>query len=385
MRIAFFSTMAGMPWGGSEELWYRAALALLERGHEVAFNSIAWPTIAAPLQKLTERGATPHFRSRKRMGRSIREALQKLRLTHLKYRPWLRSSRPDFVVISFSCHTDDPQIANTCRALGIPYAILLQAAGPHNWIDPRFVEDFRSAYTHARRCYFVSADNREMLESNLAAELPQAEVVDNPFTVSVNASPSWPSTAPYWKLACVARVHFVTKSQDLLVRVLRLPKWRARSLQVTLWGSDNGSLKQVLRSVELHGLHNQLSYGGVSNNIEQVWSEHHGLILPSRAEGNALSLIEAMICGRVPITTRVGRAGELIDDNDSGFLAPAATAELIDEVLERAWQRRDDWQAMGQRAAVAVRERHSLRPAEDFADRILTAASDKSVVRKLAA
>jgi glycosyltransferase involved in cell wall biosynthesis len=186
-------------------------------------------------------------------------------------------------------------------------------------------------------------------------------------------------------LACVARVHFVTKSQDLLVRVLRLPKWRARPLQVTLWGSDNGSLKQVLRSVELHGLQKQLSYGGVSNNIEQVWSEHHGLILPSRAEGNALSLIEAMICGRVPITTRVGRAGELIDDNNSGFLAPAATAELVDEVLERAWQRRDDWQAMGQRAAVAVRERHSLQPAEDFADRILAAASDKSAVRKLAA
>ena len=385
MRIAFFSTMAGMPWGGSEELWYRAALALLKRGHEVAFNSIAWPTIAAPLQKLAERGATPHFRSRKRMGRSIREALQKLRLTHLKYRPWLRSSRPDFVVISFSCHTDDPQIANTCQALGIPYAILLQAAGPHNWIDPRFVEDFRSAYTHARRCYFVSADNREMLESNLAAELPQAEVVDNPFTVSVNAAPSWPATAPYWKLACVARVHFVTKSQDLLVRVLRLPKWRARPLQVTLWGSDNGSLKQVLRSVELHGLQKQLSYGGVSNNIEQVWSEHHGLILPSRAEGNALSLIEAMICGRVPITTRVGRAGELIDDNDCGFLAPAATADLVDEVLERAWQRRDDWQAMGRRAAIAVRERHSLRPAEDFADRILAAASEKDAAPKMAA
>jgi hypothetical protein len=29
MRIGIYSTMAGMPWGGSEELWSRAATALL--------------------------------------------------------------------------------------------------------------------------------------------------------------------------------------------------------------------------------------------------------------------------------------------------------------------------------------------------------------------
>ena len=98
-----------------------------------------------------------------------------------------------------------------------------------------------------------------------------------------------------------------------------------------------------------------------------------------------MSLIEAMLCGRLPITTNVGRAGELIDDNESGFVAPAATVDLLDEVLERAWRRRDDWRAMGQRAAHAVRARHSLRPADDFADRILGAVSDRTAVKKLAA
>ena len=120
MRIGFFSTMGGLPWGGSEELWCRAAMSLRERGHEVAFNCLKWPTVANPLQQLIARGATPHFRSRRRIGRSLRQTLQKLRLTSYKYRPWLRSCKPDFVLISFSCHTDDPQIANSCHALGIP-------------------------------------------------------------------------------------------------------------------------------------------------------------------------------------------------------------------------------------------------------------------------
>jgi glycosyltransferase involved in cell wall biosynthesis len=216
-------------------------------------------------------------------------------------------------------------------------------------------------------------------------DLSRAEIVDNPFTVGVDAKPSWPTMAPTWNLACVARIHYLTKSQDLIIRVLRQPKWRTRPLHVTLWGQDNGNLNQVRRALDIHGLHRQISYGGVSTNIEQLWSDHHGLLLPSRVEGNALSLVEAMLCGRVPITTNIGRAAELIDDDKCGFIAPAATAELLDEVLERAWSRRDDWRAMGQLAAQAIRTRHSLTPVEDFADRILSATSNKVGGRKLAA
>ena len=385
MRIAFFSTMGGLPWGGSEELWCRAAQSLLERGHEVAFNCVKWPTPAAPLQRLIDAGAVPHFRSRHRMGRSLRRTLEKLKLIRFKFMQWLRQAKPDFVVISFSCHTEDPQIANTCRMLGIRYVIVLQAAGPNNWIGSHNLADFRSAYAHAERCYFVSDENREMLQANLAIDLSNSEIVDNPFNVSLTAAPVWPTTASGWNLACVARIHFVTKSQDLLVRVLRLPKWRARPLKITLWGSDDGSLPQLRQLIDLHGLHEKIAYAGFAASIESLWSQHHGLLLPSRMEGNSLSLIEAMLCGRVPITTNVGRAAELIDDNQSGFIAPAATAELVDEVLERGWQRRADWQTMGQRAARTIRQRHSLRPGEDFADRILAAASPAKSIQRLAA
>ncbi len=374
MRIAFFSTMIGSLWGGSEELWCRTANVLLERGHDVAFNCLRWPRVAEPLQQLVKNGAKAHFRSRRRVGRSLSRVLEHLPFSHLKFQPWLRKCRPDFVVISLSSHTDDPQIALTCQAAGIPYALLLQAAGSHKWVENRFLETHRAAYQHAQQCYFVSHENREIIESNLTVELPHACVVDNPLTLRADANPSWPARGSHWKLACVARVSYATKSQDLLLRVLRAPKWRTRPLQVSVWGQDDGNLADFRRALDLYGLHQQLSYGGISSNIEELWSQYHGLLLPSRAEGNALSLIEAMMCGRVPITTKVGRATELVDDNQSGFLAPAATAELLDEVLERAWSRREDWRAMGQQAAQTIRSRHSLRPTEDFADKILAVA-----------
>jgi glycosyltransferase involved in cell wall biosynthesis len=375
MRIAFFSTMGGLPWGGSEELWSRAARVLLADGHEVAFNSQKWPSTPAPLRQLMENGAVGHFRPKRRLGRSLRRTLEKLRLTKMKHYGWLHRTRPELVLISFSYHGDDPQIAHACRALGIPYAILLQAAGPHHWILPSDLDQFRAAYAHAERCFFVSDENRETLESNLAVDLSaKSDVVDNPFNVRPDANPAWPSADPTWRLACVARIHFLSKSQDLLVRVLRQPKWRARPLCVTLWGSDDGCLLQLRDLIDLHGLNRQLEYGGFATDMEALWADHHALLLPSRMEGNSLSLVEAMLCGRVPITTNVGRAAELIDDNETGFLAPAATVELVDETLERAWQCRDQWQQMGQRSAAAIRQRHSLRPAEAFADRILDLA-----------
>ena len=385
MRIAFFSTMGGLPWGGSEELWCRAARVLLERGHDVLFNSRQWHPTAEPLRQLIDAGAQPHFRPRLRLGRKLRGALEASRLIRAKFLPWLEKTRPDLVLVSFSYHTDDPSIATACRMAGVPYATLLQAASPYGWIAPKVVDEFHDAYAHAQRCYFVSGENRDIVETNVALDLSKAEIVDNPFNVRLDAAPAWPAAEPTWKLAFVARVHFMSKSQDVLLRVMRQPKWLERPLQVVLWGHDNGDLHQVQKLIDLYKLRDRVSYGGFASDIEQVWSQHHGLILPSRFEGNALSLIETMLCGRVPIVTNVGRAAELIDDNHSGFIAPAATVQLVDEALERAWQRRHEWQAMGRRAAQAIRERHSLRPAEDFAERLLALASSVRRATKMAA
>jgi len=385
MRIAFFSTMGGLSWGGSEELWSRAAHVLLAQGHHVAFNSLQWPQRATQIQQLIDAGAVPRFRSRFRIGRSLRRTLEQLQVLRLKYRRWLRQSRPDFVVISFSYHADDPQIAVTCRRLGIRYAIVLQAAGPHHWIAPRYLDDFRCAYEGAEQCLFLSDQNRETIEVNLGIDLSNSEVIDNPFNVNRNAAPVWPGTEVGWNLACVARIHFPSKSQDIIACVLRQPKWKARPLKVTLWGRDEGFLPQLERLIEIYGLQNQLQYGGFSNDVEQLWSQHHGLLLPSRMEGNPLSLVEAMMCGRVPITTNVGRAAELIDNNKSGFIAGAATVGLLDEALERAWHERNNWQRMGQLAARAIRQRHSQTPGDDLAARILDLAAQSPRARRKAA
>jgi glycosyltransferase involved in cell wall biosynthesis len=60
-------------------------------------------------------------------------------------------------------------------------------------------------------------------------------------------------------------------------------------------------------------------------------------VLPSRQEGFAVVIIEAMLCGVVPIRTPAAGAAEQIDDGTSGFIVPfedsAALAERLYTLL----------------------------------------------------
>jgi glycosyltransferase involved in cell wall biosynthesis len=64
-----------------------------------------------------------------------------------------------------------------------------------------------------------------------------------------------------------------------------------------------------------------------------------------------------MLCGRICIVTDVGGNSEVIEDGVHGFIAKDVSAAGNGEVLERAWQRRADWQSMGEQAAAALRQK----------------------------
>jgi glycosyltransferase involved in cell wall biosynthesis len=385
MRIGFYSTMTGLPWGGSEELWSRAATALLRQGHQVCVNYRRRKQRVERLEELKSQGAEIYFRRGLRVGRNVRKALQAIYVGRHPGLRWIKTARPDFVLLSLGFHTDETSITQTLREQGIPYAILVQAASPYHWIEKKCIAEERVAYAGAARSFFVSKQNQSIVETNLALDLAESEIVDNPFQVPIDAAPTWPSYDKSWKLACVARIHFQAKAHDLLLRVMRQPKWRSRPVEIHCWGSDGGSLRHANELTSLYGLQKQFFFHGFTQNVDAIWRDHHALVLPSRFEGNPLALTEAMLCGRMPIVTNVGRAAELVDDNENGFLAEAATFELFDDAMERAWQRRHEWQAMGARAAQAIRQRHSLQPAEDFATSLLNAATGQRQVRSRAA
>lgn len=355
--------MSGMPWGGSEVLWQRTARLLQLGGHEVAVNFKWWPYKAPTLQHLEDHGATLWLRDK-----PPRPLMKRMFSSNGSKKNWLDVEKPDAVLVTLGYHPDPVPIADQCLERSIPYAINIQCASNFFFIHGDRLEDYRRWYRNAEKVFFVSEENQRKLENNIAMKLENAQIIANPFNVSYDANPAWPTTEPEFRIALVGRVHFQSKGQDIVVDVMRQPKWKKRALKVVFYGHDQGNKRQLMELIKLHGLEKQLVFHGFSDSVESIWEENHALLLPSRYEGAPLVVIEAMLCNRIAITTDIGRNRELMDDNESGFVALGASVELLDEALERAWQKRQQWREMGQLAGQHIRERYSDDPVRDFAE-----------------
>ena len=371
MKIGFYSCMTGMPWGGSEILWLRTAKMFRHAGHDVSANYKWWPSQAQPLADLQQLGGNVFLRDApvtgwKRMlgGKQVDQDVR-----------WLQEEKPDAVLFTLGFHPDRFELADECVRLGIPYGINVQCASDTFFIHGNALDDYRRWYQNAKRVFFVSEENQNKVENNIALNLSNACVIANPFKVPYDSNPAWPTDTDGLSLAVVGRVHFQSKGQDLIVDVMKQDKWKQRNLKIRFYGQDQGNARQLKELINLYDLKNQMTFGGYVPDVRQVWEQHHGLLLPSRYEGAPLVVIEAMLCNRFAISTDIGRNRELMDDNYSGFIADAATVPLLDDAMERAWQQRDQWQAIGKLAGQHIRERYPEDPIAEFMHHIQSLAS----------
>lgn len=378
MKLGVYSTMTGLPWGGSEQLWSEAALSLQQKGHQVAVNYHWWPDPPGELLKLQAHGGHVYLRryAASRLGRLAQRAMASRGIPLDAHHRWLDRHAPDLVLVSLSYHLDPLGIAAACRRRGVPYALLLHCASRYDWITGAQLDAYREAYAGAQRCYFVSRENQEIVEANLACRLPNARVVDNPIRVE-NATPlAWPA-GDVWRFACVGRLHVRSKGQDLILEVLRAPRWRRRPVQVVFYGEDQDSERQLRSLVELYGLQDQVVFAGYQSDREAIWAESHALLLPSRYEGMPMVTLEAMWCGRIAVVTDCGRNGEWVDDGETGFLVGAPAAALLADAMERAWTQRHEWEGMGVRAAERIRARYGDAPVAAFAAELESLAAGR--------
>jgi len=346
LRFTFISTMAGTPWGGSEELWSQAALRLRKEGHQVSACTAWWPQPCPKLLGLAKEGIGL------RTWRGVDPASVRAwkTLMGLIGRPsgdslWLRRAKPDLAIISQGCNADGLPWMELCREMRIPYVTVVQC-NAEQWspLDSN-AGRLAAAYRAALLVACVSRGNLEMLERQIAQRLPNAAVVWNPFEVRVEQLPRWPCEDGIWKMACVARLDPTAKGQDLLFQVLQHPRWKERPLELNLYGTGSwgGGLRRLAESFELKKVH----FHGHVNDVRAIWEQNHILALPSRFEGLPLALVEAMWCGRSAIVTDVAGNAEVCVDGETGFVAAAPAVKLLEETLERAWNSRHDWQQMG--------------------------------------
>jgi glycosyltransferase involved in cell wall biosynthesis len=163
-------------------------------------------------------------------------------------------------------------------------------------------------------------------------------------------------------MACVARFEVRDKGQDLLLEALAAPIWRERDFRLNFYGS--GPDREILEDLlSIYGLRDKVQIVGFESDIRKIWAGHGLLVLPSLSEGTPISLIEAQLCGRAALVTRVDGNPEWVEEGKTGFLAEAATVAHLREALERAWENRHRWREMGEAAQAACLAKRDPDPA----------------------
>jgi glycosyltransferase involved in cell wall biosynthesis len=386
-RHRFFFISTNLTWGGSEELWSGAAIALAQQGHDVTAFKLLRGTGDRSMRTLRELGGRvievarlPPL-PRRAFSALVLYAAPLARLVQVLRLRRALARRPHLAVISQGTNVDGTLLAGIVRRLGLPYVLIAQKATDRRRPSDADRPAMRSAYVDALASFFVSEHNRRLTEEQIGTPLPNAAIVRNPFAVSYAPRTDWPPD-DHVRLACVARLLPSEKGQDVLLRVLACDRWRSRPVSVTFFG--NGPQRDALPAMAARlGLTN-VSFAGHVDDVASIWAGHHALVLPSRCEGLPLALVEAMLSGRVPIVTDAGGNAEVIDDGVTGFVAAAASEdaldEALDEAMERAWQRRGEWRAIGARASERIRTMVPADPLRVFAALLETIAGARPAV-----
>ena len=366
MRLGFYTTMAGSPWGGSEELWAAAATAAADRGDDVHLFLLRWETVPERVAALvTRKNVTVHYRPRHQS--FLRRAISRLLTSDSLLTAQLRDANCDFVFVSQGSAFDlayDGRLASYLIASATPFALICQ----HNeegTIGRSVADRFLPVARAARAVLFVAERNRLVAERQLAARIPNTALVRNPFNVGQERALPWPTEAGVVELGCVARLEVHYKGQDVLFEALAAPEFAGLSWRLTLYGQgpDRGYLEALAK---MYGIGDRVRFAGQVSDVTAIWRASHILALSSRSEGTPLSLVEAMVCGRPALVTAVGDSALWVEDGVTGFVADAPSKESVVKALRRAWDKRSDWEDMGRAARTSALSRIDPDPGESL-------------------
>jgi glycosyltransferase involved in cell wall biosynthesis len=375
MKIAFISTMAGHSWGGSEELWAKTARLAIEQGHEVLISVFDWGALPTKIHDLQTKGAHVHLRQRKLpllSQRFYKRWLKRIEKKFIKQDPvmdqfgMLYQFVPEIICISqghtFEAFLEQRKLVQFINQYKFPYILISQFGFEHGTLSYQLIEPIREFFGIARQVFFVSQRNRLVAERQLVKKLTNVHIISNPVNLSDYSIVPYPSSISL-AFACVARLECNFKGQDILFEVLSNDIWQSREWVLNLYGE--GPDRQYLEDLAVYfNIKNKVNICGHVTDIRSIWAQNNMLILPSIGEGTPLSLVEAMICGRPAVVTDVGGNAEMVIDGKTGFISDAASVLALNNTLERAWQKRDEWQIMGEKAHAEANKRVNPKPEE---------------------
>ena len=344
-----------MLWGGSEALWYATALHAIQQNDEIFVSVSKWDEVPHQIKLLQQKGIAVHFRKRTHDKYSFSERMLRIiqnRVPSLKqdYQS-IVAFKPDMVFISqaesFDFALYHKRLYNLLMLNKISYSIVCHSiVQQYSYIPPKEIYPGAiEVFQNAKQVFFVSKRQWQLTERRLVRRLTNAQFTWNPLNLKPPQHPLPWIKGDIFQMAIVGSF-FGHKGQDTAFEVLSEAQWKQRKWNLNIYGNGEGD-KYLKDLAVFYGIQNQVIFHGHVSDIIKIWQQNHILLIPSAQEGLPISLTEAMACGRPAIVTDVGDNTELINEDETGFIAAAPTTASFSKAMEKAWQKNDTWEQMG--------------------------------------
>jgi len=266
--------------------------------------------------------------------------------------------RPDLVHVHWRSTSWCAQFMEWCARL--PFVVTVHATIPSDWRRRRL--SFWGSKTIA-----VSPEIREHLIEVFGLSRKRIRVISNgvdeqyyrPATnekrCAARRSLGLHTADP---LVCLIGSGWRVKGHDVLIRAIGILRAAGRPIRALIAGAALDI--PVLQSMaEEQGVADLVHFLGYADSRTVLWASDV-MALPSRAEGLPIAVIEAMLCGVVPVRTPAGGAKDQVIHGETGFLVPfddaAALADRLSSLCEDPVRRR----LMGEAAMDHARRHFSL-------------------------
>jgi glycosyltransferase involved in cell wall biosynthesis len=367
--VFFISLMAGSPWGGSEELWYKTALHAVNKGWKVGCAVYHWKEKEKKIQLLKESGVETHYfpnkgRSKKNLIERIQNKISKQRIK--KIIATLPVEKYDLVVVNMGAFENTtPAWRDFYKRLD-RYIVLY-----HNYKENEILSGVKKAVVqnwadHSLLNLFAAERIKEVLEKNSGINIANAGILLNPVSFTAHSSPSSfpPLHNGNYRFIMLAALEVWRKAQDNLIKALSSEKWKERNWTLHLYGDGKDSQK-IEELIRMNGMTDKIFLEGHTSDVKSVLEKVHLLLQLTHIDAMPIVLVEAMAMGRAAVVSRIGDMPRWVNEGENGWISPDASVEQIDATLEKAWEKQEQWKEMGEHAFSVFQKKYPV-PAEEI-------------------
>ena len=370
MRVTIIPTITAFPWGAPGHCMGALVEELLEVGHSVQWF-VAPIDLANPeVVRLQARGALVEKLPREPKGyvraASLRRKVDRLLGGEKRLVESVKGFRPDFIYLNQGgtwCGAHG-QFFDAIEEFTGRFAVICHLNRHQAAFDAEHLRRARWMVDRAAAVYFPSAWTRNLAETQVAQAIQGARTFSYPHRFDFSRALEFPKFNEA-RIAFVGRLDVYHKGLELALLALARAKEDGGKFRFTLYG-DGPDRPYLHALVQRLGLQDCVTFAGYSADLATIWQSNEILLLPSRHEGCAVAMTEAMGFGRPVIATAVGGAPEWVEDGVTGFLAAAPEETLVFGALRRALAQRERWKEMGEAAHLTFKERMPERPARVF-------------------